>query len=429
MNVLILGSGGREHVLAWKASQSKMVDKLFVSPGNAGTAKVAKNVALDGRDFNAIGQFCVNNNIDVLLPGSEDPLVAGIADHFENTIDFSHIFVMGPNKEAAQLEGSKEYAKEFMLENGIPTAQYQSFTSETLSEAKAYVSSKSGPYVLKADGLAAGKGVVIVDTVEEAHKTLVDMLLDSKFGNAGSTVVIEDFLEGVEFSVFVLSDGENYVILPEAKDYKRIGEGDTGLNTGGMGAVSPVPFVTDAYMSRVEEEIVKPTFEGLRKRNMKFVGFVFLGLINDNGNPKVIEYNVRMGDPETEVVFPRIENDFGELMGLTKIKRLNTVELKTNPSVCTTVFTVSGGYPEAYEKNKTIRFDNSKLNDQMVFHAGTKLAGDDIVTNGGRVIAVSSFGETIDHALSQSYAGVDGIEFEGKFFRRDIGQDLLNRSI
>ena len=425
MNVLILGSGGREHVLAWKSAQSDHVDKLYVSPGNAGTAQVAENVSINIKDFDAIGQFCIDNNIDVLLPGSEDPLVAGIADHFANNSNLKHIFVLGPNKEAAQLEGSKEYAKEFMLENNIPTAQYKSFTSETIEEAKAYVTSKEGPYVLKADGLAAGKGVVICDTIEYAHRTLDEMLLDAKFGTASSIVVIEDFLSGIEFSIFAMSDGENYIILPEAKDYKRIGEGDTGLNTGGMGAVSPVPFVDADYLEKVEDEIIKPTFDGLQKRNMDFVGFVFFGLINDKGQPKVIEYNVRMGDPETEVVFPRIDSDFGGLMDLARNKRLNEVNLKLSPNTCSTVFTVSGGYPEAYQKNKSIAIDTDSLNSQMVFHAGTSVSGNDIVTSGGRVIAVSAFGEDIQSALDQSYAGVDAVNFEGKYYRKDIGQDLL----
>ncbi len=426
MNVLILGSGGREHVLAWKASQSKLVKSLFVSPGNAGTAQVATNAAINGTDFGAIGQFCIDNQIDVLLPGSEGPLVAGITDYFSESETLNHIFVLGPNKEAAQLEGSKEYAKEFMIENDIPTAQYQSFTPATIQNAKDYVSAKKGPYVLKADGLAAGKGVVICDTIEYAHRVLDEMLLDEKFGSAGSTVVIEDFLEGIEFSIFAMSDGENYIILPEAKDYKRIGEGDTGLNTGGMGAVSPVPFVNDAYLKKVEDQIIKPTFEGLKKRNMEFVGFVFFGLINDDGDPKVIEYNVRLGDPETEVVFPRIDSDFGEWMDLARNKRLNDASVEVNNQVCTTVFTVSGGYPEAYEKKKPIQFASADLTDQMVFHAGTSLSGNEIVTNGGRVIAVSAFGENLESALKKTYAGVEAINFEGKNYRKDIGKDLIN---
>lgn len=413
-------------MLAWKLAQSSKIDRLFVAPGNAGTEQVATNVNLSVKDFNAIGEFCVEHNIDVLLPGSEDPLVEGVADYFHEKESLKHIFVLGPDKESAQLEGSKEYAKEFMIENNIPTAGYQSFTAETINEAHAYLSERKGPYVLKADGLAAGKGVVICEELDHAIATIDDMLLNEKFGAASSTVVIEDFLQGIEFSIFALSDGEDYIILPEAKDYKRIGEGDTGLNTGGMGAVSPVPFVTPDYLAKVENEIIRPTFEGMRKRNLNYVGFVFFGLINDNGQPKVIEYNVRMGDPETEVVFPRLDADFGELVDLARNKQLKNAKVSFNPKTCTTVFTVSGGYPEAYEKNKSIRFDVTKTNGQMVFHAGTKSVGNDTVTSGGRVIAVSAFGDDISEALENSYKGVEGIDFDGKYYRKDIGQDLLN---
>ncbi|MFT5723574.1 MAG: phosphoribosylamine--glycine ligase [Bacteroidia bacterium] len=424
MNVLILGSGGREHVLAWKAAQSTTIDNLYVAPGNAGTASVAKNINLSVMDFAGIATFCSENQIDVLIPGSEDPLVAGIADYMEAQPGLD-VFVLGPNKEAAQLEGSKEYAKEFMFEHNIPTAQYQSFTSETIVEAKAYLRTKDAPYVLKADGLAAGKGVVIADTLEYADATLDDMLLDKKFGDASSKVVIEDFLEGIEFSIFALSDGKNYIVLPEAKDYKRIGEGDTGLNTGGMGAISPVPFVDSDYFKRVESDIIKPTFDGLKKRGMTFVGFVFFGLINDKGNPKVIEYNVRMGDPETEVVFPRVQNDLGEILQLASQKRLSEVDVSIDSRTCSTVFTVSGGYPEAYEKGKIITLKDNDLKDVIVFHAGTQLSDKGIVTSGGRVIAVTAFGEDISSAITKSYLGVKDVKFDEMFYRNDIGQDLL----
>lgn len=427
MNVLILGSGGREHVLTWKSVQSAIVEHVYVAPGNAGTAQIAKNVDLSVMDFEAVAAFCKANKINVLIPGSEDPLVAGIVDYMEAQQDLD-VFILGPNKEAAQLEGSKEYAKAFMLENDIPTATYDSFTSETINEAKAYLRTKTAPYVLKADGLAAGKGVVISDTLEHADATLDDMLLDEKFGKASSRVVIEDFLQGVEFSIFAMSDGENYVILPEAKDYKRIGEGDTGLNTGGMGAVSPVPFMNADYLEKVESQIIKPTFEGLKKRQMTFVGFIFFGLINDNGEPKVIEYNVRMGDPETEVVFPRIQNDFGQMLKLAAIKRLNEVKMRIDERTCSTVFTVSGGYPESYDKGKKITFRPHEANDAVIFHAGTKIQEHDIVTSGGRVLAVSAFGENIQDALRKSYNGVQNISFDKMYYRKDIGQDLLTLS-
>ncbi|MFT5513042.1 MAG: phosphoribosylamine--glycine ligase [Bacteroidia bacterium] len=427
MNVLILGSGGREHVLAWKAAQSHIINKLFVAPGNAGTAQIAQNVDLSVMDFSEIAEFCKKSAIDVLIPGSEDPLVSGIVDFMES-YDGLDMFVLGPNKEAAQLEGSKEYAKSFMIENDIPTAKYQSFTSETIKEAKAYLRTKTAPYVLKADGLAAGKGVVISETLEHADATLDDMLLDKKFGDASSRVVIEDFLSGVEFSIFALSDGENYIVLPEAKDYKRIGEQDTGLNTGGMGAVSPVPFMNEAYLQTVTSEIIQPTFEGLKKRNMPFVGFVFFGLINDNGAPKVIEYNVRMGDPETEVVFPRVLNDFGQILKLAANKRLNEVKMMADPRTCATVFAVSGGYPESYEKDKRIEFRPHEAQDTIVFHAGTKLDENDILTNGGRVLAVSAFGDSIQSAITKSYKGIQNISFDKMYYRKDIGQDLLTLS-
>ncbi|MCB9261936.1 MAG: phosphoribosylamine--glycine ligase [Flavobacteriales bacterium] len=425
MNVLVLGSGGREHVFVWKLAQSALVDKLFVAPGNAGTSSVCTNVDLKILDFKGIADFCLSNNIDVIIPGSEDPLVAGIADYFSGNDKLNHIFVLGPNKEAAQLEGSKDYAKQFLIENNIPTAQYQTFTSDNIAAAKQYVRTKTAPYVLKADGLAAGKGVVIAQNLIEADATLDDMLLNSKFGAAGNSVVIEDFLDGIEFSVFVLCDGENYVLLPEAKDYKRIGEGDTGLNTGGMGAVSPVPFADKALMDKVVEQIIEPTMHGLKRRNIQYVGFIFFGLINCNGQPKVIEYNVRMGDPETEVVFPRIKNDFGEMVDFCRNKRLIDANIEFESKVCTTIFAVSGGYPEDYEKGKRMTISLA-LQTEMVFHAGTQKSDNDILTNGGRVVALSAFGNTIADALKHSYQNVAEIKFDGMYYRKDIGKDLLN---
>lgn len=411
-------------MLAWKAVQSKHITDVFVAPGNAGSGDIAKNVDLKPTDFESVAKFCVEHSIDVLVPGNEDPLVLGIVDYIQNS-EAKDVYVFGPNKEAAQLEGSKEFAKAFMAENNIPTASYEAFTAETISDAKSYLRTKTAPYVLKADGLAAGKGVVIAQTLEEADRTLDEMLLDAKFGDASSRVVIEDFIQGVEFSIFAMSDGDNYIILPEAKDYKRIGEGDTGLNTGGMGAVSPVPFMTSDFMAKVVDEIIDPTFEGLRNRSNKYVGFVFFGLINDNGQPKVIEYNVRMGDPETEVVFPRLKNDFGELLDLARKAELGTAEVDIDTRTCTTVFTVSGGYPEAYEKGKVMSIGKAPNENIQYFHAGTKRNGEEVLTSGGRVLAVTAFGESIDEALQNSYSGVHVIEFEGKNYRTDIGKDLI----
>jgi len=424
MKVLILGSGGREHVLAWKAVQSKHISDVFVAPGNAGTDEIAKNVDLKPTDFSSVVDFCLEHSIDVLVPGNEDPLVLGIVDYIAES-EANNVYVFGPNKEAALLEGSKEFAKAFMAENNIPTAAYEAFTAETIEDAKSYLRTKAAPYVLKADGLAAGKGVILAQTLEEADRTLDEMLLDAKFGDASSRVVIEDFITGVEFSIFAMSDGANYIILPEAKDYKRIGEGDTGLNTGGMGAVSPVPFMTPDFMQKVVDQVIDPTFKGLRNRSNKFVGFVFFGLINDNGQPKVIEYNVRMGDPETEVVFPRLKNDFGELLDLARNGKLGSAKVDIDPRTCTTVFTVSGGYPETYEKGKSMSIGQAPNNNILFFHAGTKRNGQEVVTYGGRVLAVTAFGSNIQEALQNSYSGVNVIEFEGKNYRTDIGKDLM----
>ena len=423
MNILILGSGGREHTLTWKIAQSDKINKLFVAPGNAGTSKIAKNLAIKVNDFEHLKQAVLAQNIDMVVVGPEDPLVNGVHDFFLGDEELKHIPVIGPQRLGATLEGSKEFAKAFMKRHNIPTAAYESFTKETLSRGYAFLETLKPPYVLKADGLAAGKGVLILNDLEEAKKELKSMLVDAKFGAASNTVVVEEFLDGIELSCFVLTDGENYKILPTAKDYKRIGEGDTGLNTGGMGAISPVPFADGEFMQKIEQRIVKPTIDGLKKDNIPYVGFIFIGLIKVNGEPKVIEYNVRMGDPETEVVIPRIENDFVEVLQAVAEKRLNEVELKIDSRSAVTVMTVSGGYPEAYEKGKEIT-GLEKIKDSIVFHAGTKEENGKILTNGGRVIAVTSFGNDFREALSTSYQNIQKMDFEGMYYRKDLGFDL-----
>lgn len=423
MVVLILGSGGREHALAWKIAQSARLSKLYVGPGNAGTLAVAENVSLNPGNFEQVAEFCIEHDVEILIPGSEGPLVDGIADYFQGNSELTHIYVFGPNRDCAQLEGSKEFAKEFMMDAGIPTAAYRSFGADNIEEAYDFLHGLNAPYVLKADGLAAGKGVVILDDIESAKSMLREMLLDEKFGSAGARVVIEEFLDGIEFSVFAVSDGENYTLLPEAKDYKRIGEGDTGLNTGGMGAVSPVPFVDDQLMDKVKTRIVQPTFDQLKARNMEYVGFVFFGLIAVNGDPYVIEYNCRMGDPETEVVMPRLKSDLLEMLALSRNKRLNNVNIEFDSRTCTTVFAVSGGYPGSYPKGKIMNIPQP--GDVVYFHAGTKIEGDQVVTSGGRVIAASAYGNNLRDALALSYKGVEAVEFEGKHYRSDIGRDLM----
>jgi phosphoribosylamine--glycine ligase len=423
MNVLLLGSGGREHALAWKMAQSELLSKLFVAPGNAGTAEVAQNVDLAVNDFTGIGKFAIDEQIDMLVVGPEDPLVNGITDYFATEKALQHIAVIGPDKAGAELEGSKAFAKAFMEEFAIPTARYASFTADTFEEGKAFLTTLAPPYVLKADGLAAGKGVLIIDELESAVKALDNMLHDGKFGAAGNTVVIEEFLDGIELSVFVLTDGKNYKILPTAKDYKRIGEGDTGLNTGGMGAISPVPFADDSFMSKVEERIVIPTIEGLGKRGMRYRGFVFIGLMKVGGDPYVVEYNVRMGDPETEVVIPRIKSDLLPVFKAMSEENLEGVSLEVDSRAATTVMLVSGGYPEAYEKGKTI-VGLDQVNQSLVFHAGTKKEGEALLTSGGRVLAVTSFGENKEEALRQSYENASRIKFDGCYYRKDIGFDL-----
>ena len=423
MNILVLGSGGREHAIALKISESPKSKKLFVAPGNAGTSEIATNVEVGVNDFPAIKQLALNEAIDLVVVGPEDPLVNGVHDFFLNDPDLKNIPVIGPQKAAAALEGSKEFAKEFMMRHHIPTAAYKSFTADSLEEGYTFLESLNPPYVLKADGLAAGKGVLILQDLEEAKTELKSMLVDSKFGNASATVVIEEFLDGIELSCFVLTDGTNYKILPTAKDYKRIGEGDTGLNTGGMGAISPVPFADAAFLDTIERQIVKPTVEGLKKDNLPYVGFIFIGLIKVGEEPKVIEYNVRMGDPETEVVMPRLKSDLVEVLMAMANGTLDSIDLEIDDRTATTVMAVSGGYPEAYEKGKEIT-GTENIKDSLVFHAGTKLSNGKVVTNGGRVIAVTSFGKDFNEALQKSYQNMEKLHFDGMYYRKDLGFDL-----
>ena len=423
MNILIIGSGGREHTFAYKLAESSLCDQLFVAPGNAGTAAIATNVNLGVTDFDKIKELVVAKDIEMVVVGPEVPLVEGITDYFKADSSLQHVKVIGPSKNGAQLEGSKEYAKEFMERYNIPTAAYKSFTSGTLKEGHAFLDTLQPPYVLKADGLAAGKGVLILESLEEAKLELTEMLTNQKFGEASTKVVIEEFLDGIELSVFVLTDGKDYITLPTAKDYKRIGEGDTGLNTGGMGAISPVPFADEDLMEKIENSVVKPTIEGLAKENIDYKGFVFIGLIKVGNEPKVIEYNVRMGDPETEAVLPRVKNDLVELFNNVANQTLNKVSLDLDPRTAVTVMTVAGGYPEAYNKGDEITGIET-VEDSIVFQAGTTVKNDKIVTNGGRVIAVTSFGNNFKEALKTSYKSVEKINFKGKYYRKDLGFDL-----
>ncbi|QSW91303.1 phosphoribosylamine--glycine ligase [Flavobacterium endoglycinae] len=424
MTILLLGSGGREHAFAWKMTQSPLCEKLFVVPGNAGTAAIAENVAISPTDFEAVKALVLKENISLVVVGPEDPLVKGVYDYFKNDESLKNIPVIGPSKLGAQLEGSKEFAKEFLMKHNIPTAAYDSFTAETVEKGCEFLETLQPPYVLKADGLAAGKGVLIIQDLEEAKTELRNMLVHAKFGTASSKVVIEEFLDGIELSCFVLTDGKNYKILPTAKDYKRIGEGDTGLNTGGMGAVSPVPYVDAVLMEKIETRIVKPTIEGFQKDGIEYKGFVFIGLINVKNEPIVIEYNVRMGDPETEVVVPRLKSDLVELFLSVADQKLGYFNLEVDPRSATTVMVVSGGYPEDFEKGKVIS-GLENVTDSIVFHAGTKLDGENVVTNGGRVIAITSYGDNFQEAIKKSYQNIDKLSFDKMYFRKDIGFDLI----
>ena len=423
MNILILGSGGREHTFAWKISQSPLCKQLFVAPGNSGTSSVATNLNVSVVDFEGIKEQVLAHAIDMVVVGPEDPLVNGIYDFFLQDLQLQHVAVIGPQKAAAQLEGSKEFAKEFLYRHQIPTAAYESFTKETIKEGYTFLESLKPPYVLKADGLAAGKGVLILPHLEEAKQELKSMLVDSKFGAASTKVVIEEFLDGIELSCFVLTDGKHYKLLPTAKDYKRIGEGDTGLNTGGMGAISPVPFADSNLLTKIENRIVKPTVEGLLKDNLPYKGFIFIGLIVVDNEPKVIEYNVRMGDPETEAVLPRLKTDLVEIFKAIDNETLNEIEIEIDPQTAVTVMIVSGGYPEAYDKGKEITgIENVK--DSIVFHAGATNVDGKVMTSGGRVLSVTSLGDNFRSALETSYKSIEKIKFEAMNYRTDIGFDL-----
>jgi phosphoribosylamine---glycine ligase len=424
MNILIIGSGGREHAFAWKMSQSKKCEKLFVAPGNAGTGQIATNVDIKVDDFESIKKLVLAESIELVVVGPEDPLVKGIVDFFKADKQLKKVKIVGPDASGARLEGSKDFSKAFMQKHGVPTAFSETFTREALQEGLAYLDKQTGPYVLKADGLAAGKGVIITESVAEAKANLKEMLTEGKFGQAGDKVLVEQFLKGIELSVFVLSDGKNYVILPEAKDYKRIGEGDTGLNTGGMGAVSPVPFADAAFMQKVEDLVVKPTLAGLQAEGIHYVGFIFIGLMNDNGNPMVIEYNARMGDPETEVVLPRIKTDLVKLMIAAADGKLDKIKLAVNPKSAVTTMVVAGGYPDEYKKGDLMEIPEADK-DTVVFHAGTKATEAGVVTNGGRVIALTGMGRTMAAAVKKSQKMARKVKFKKKYFRKDIGLDLM----
>ena len=423
MTILLLGSGGREHAFAWKMIQSPLCDTLFVAPGNAGTAAIATNIDLSITDFEAIKAFVIQEKVTMVVVGPEDPLVKGIYDFFLNDTTLAHIPVIGPSKIGAQLEGSKEFAKEFLIKHNIPTAAYDSFTAETVEKGCEFLDTLQPPYVLKADGLAAGKGVLIIHDLAEAKAELRNMLVHQKFGAASAKVVIEEFLDGIELSCFVLTDGKSYKILPTAKDYKRIGDGDTGLNTGGMGAVSPVPYVDAVLMEKIETRIVNPTIDGFQKDGIPYKGFVFIGLINVNNEPIVIEYNVRMGDPETEVVIPRLKTDLVELFLAVANEKLNEINLEIDERSATTIMVVSGGYPEDFEKGKVIT-GLETIEDSIVFHAGTKLVNGNVVSNGGRVVAITSYGDDFEQAIKKSYQNIEKLHFDKMYFRKDIGNDL-----
>jgi len=423
MNILILGSGGREHTLAWKIKQSKKPSKLFIAPGNAGTSQIGVNIDIDINDFQSVKKAILNLSIDLIVVGPEVPLVNGFHDFISADNELKHITVIGPKKYAAQLEGSKKFAKEFMMRYNIPTAKYKSFTNQSLEEGHQFLEALHPPFVLKADGLAAGKGVVILNDLEEAKTELTDMLTNQKFGEASSQVVIEEFLDGIEMSCFVLTDGKHYISLPNAKDYKRIGEGDAGLNTGGMGAVSPVPFADDDFLKKVEDKVIKPTINGLKIDKIDYQGFIFFGLIKVNNEPFVIEYNVRLGDPETEVIIPRLKTDLVEIFLAVANQQLDTIKVEFDDRFAATVMLVSGGYPEVYEKEKEIT-GLDRVSESIVFHAGTKIMDNNVVSNGGRVVAVTSYGNSVNEALQKSYKSIEGVNFDKMNFRKDIGFDL-----
>ena len=425
MNILLLGSGGRENALAWKMSQSPLCDQLYIAPGNAGSSRYGTNVNISATDFAALKTLCLSNKIHLVVVGPEDPLVKGVTDFFANDEQLKHIPVIGPSQKGAMLEGSKDFSKQFMQRHGVPTAAYASFTKGNIDDGLKFLETLRAPYVLKADGLAAGKGVLILNDLDESKHELRQMLEASKFGAASDKVVIEEFLDGIELSIFVLTDGKNYVTLPEAKDYKRIGEGDTGLNTGGMGAVSPVPFADETFLRKVDERIIRPTVNGLHTDGIPYRGFIFIGLMNVKGEPYVIEYNVRMGDPETEVVIPRLKNDLVELFIAAAENKLNEVTIQKDPRTALTVILASGGYPGDFEKGKVIS-GHDQVTDSIVFHAGTTLKDNQIVTSGGRVMAITSFGESIQEAKEKSMRNAEMIQFENKYFRKDIGSDLIH---
>jgi len=427
MKVLVLGSGGREHAIAWKLSQSSQLTKLYIAPGNAGTQSLGENVSLDLNDFDSIGKFSLENEITIIVVGPEGPLVNGIHNYFSGNPKYKSITLIGPKKEAAILEGSKDFSKKFMKKYNIPTAKYKSFDVNTIDEGIVYLETLNSPYVLKADGLAAGKGVLIIDDLYKAKKEFKSILNDNLFGAAGNKVVIEEFLNGIELSVFVITDGKNYKILPEAKDYKRIGENDTGLNTGGMGAVSPVPFANREFMDKVENQVIIPTIKGLIKEDIEYSGFIFFGLISVKGDPYVIEYNCRLGDPETEVILPRLKSDLLDLFDGIASNTLSERDVVIDPRSASTVMIVSGGYPEKYEKGKEVSIGN--INEKsIVFHAGTKQGDGATLTNGGRVMSVTSYGKDIESSLKVSYESIENISFEKMYFRKDIGQDLVKKN-
>ena len=424
MNILIIGSGAREHAFCWKINQSNLCEKIFVAPGNAGTSELATNLEISISDFHAIKNAILSNQIGLVIVGPEIPLINGITDFIENDSELTNVLVVGPSSQGAKLEGSKEYSKEFMERHKIPTAPYKSFNQNKLKEGIAYLSSMGPPYVLKADGPAAGKGVLIINDLKEAQLELENMLVNNKFGNSGHNVVIEGFLDGIEISCFVLTDGKSYITLPNAKDYKRIGEGDTGLNTGGMGAISPVSFANEEFLSKVENKIIKPTIRGIAKEQIDYKGFIFIGIIKVENEPFVIEYNVRMGDPETQVILPRIKSDFLEMMISTANQSLNSIKLEVDTNSAATVVMVSGGYPEDYEKEKEIAGIPKETKETIVFQAGTKMLKGKTVTNGGRVLSVTSIAENFKEALKKSYSKIGGISYEKKYFRKDLGFDL-----